>query len=130
MVSTSCVDTWFLLQFCSLQVQNLTKCSVILKLYVIFLSVLVLWMVHSCAEKSRSSLEIHISATSVFPLSLFLACVDAKGIFTSVNSERPRSVGESFTYNHSSLKQNIDTGAWLHVSHSRIINGQELVDPF
>ena len=65
-----------------------------------------------------------------FPSIIILACVDAKGIFTSVNSERPRSVGESFTYNHSSLKQNIDTGAWLHVSHSRIINGQELVDPF
>ena len=37
---------------------------------------------------------------------IILACVDARDIFTSVNSERPGSVGDSFTYNHSSLKRN------------------------
>ena len=57
---------------------------------------------------------------------IILACVDARGIFTSVNSGRPGSVGDSFTYNHSSLKRNIDIGNWLHVSHSKIINGQEI----
>ena len=31
---------------------------------------------------------------------IILACVDARGMFTSVNSKRARSLDDSFTYNH------------------------------
>ena len=37
-----------------------------------------------------------------------LGCVDARGIFISVNSGRPGSVGDSYTFRNSQLKQNID----------------------
>ena len=57
---------------------------------------------------------------------IILACVDARGIFTSVNPGRPGSVGDSFTYNHSSLKRNTESGDWLHIAHSQILNGQEI----
>ena len=43
-----------------------------------------------------------------------LGCVDARRIFTSVNSGRPGSVGDSYTFNHSMLKAKIDVVTGCH----------------
>lgn len=51
---------------------------------------------------------------------IVLGCVDARGIFTSVNSGRPGSVGDSYTFKHSALQQNIDCGKWLSARPQRI----------
>ena len=44
---------------------------------------------------------------------IVLACVDARGIFTSVNAGRPGSVGDSYTYRHSEMYHHIKQGEWL-----------------
>lgn len=59
---------------------------------------------------------------------IVLGCVDARGIFTYVNAGRPGSVGDSYTYRHSTLWQKIRSGDWL--AHSpKTIEGVQ-VSPF
>ena len=56
---------------------------------------------------------------------IVLGCVDARGIFTYVNSGRPGSVGDSYTYRNSMLHENIESGEWL--SHPpRLIEGVQV----
>lgn len=57
---------------------------------------------------------------------MILECVDATGIFTSVNSGRPGSVGDSYTYYDSSLKTKIDLEEWLSPGDSKEIYGQAI----
>ena len=59
---------------------------------------------------------------------IVLACVDARGIFTSVNAGRPGSVGDSYTYRHSEMYKRIKQGEWL--GHpQRTIEG-DTIKPF
>ena len=44
---------------------------------------------------------------------IVLACVDTKGIYTSVNAGRPGSVGDSYTYRHIEMYHHIKQGEWL-----------------
>lgn len=54
---------------------------------------------------------------------IILGCVDARGIFTSVNSGRPGSVGDSYTFRHSQLKINIENDVWLSPDQQKMIGG-------
>ncbi len=58
---------------------------------------------------------------------IVLGCVDARGIFTYVNSGQPGSVGDSYTFWHSALYQ-VTSGEWLAHS-SQTIEGVQ-VNPF
>ena len=51
---------------------------------------------------------------------IVLACVDARGIFTSVNAGRPGSVGDSYTYKHSEIYKRIKQGEWLGLTQRTI----------
>ena len=44
---------------------------------------------------------------------LILAVVDCDGYFTYVDAGRAGSLGDAYTYNHSTLKAKIDRGEWL-----------------
>ena len=59
---------------------------------------------------------------------IVLACVDARGIFTYINAGRPGSVGDSYTFRHSSLFQKIANGEWL--SHPPKMLGGVNVKPY
>ena len=53
---------------------------------------------------------------------LILAVVDARGVFTYVNSGHPGSVGAAAAFNTSRLYQKLQTRAWLG-DNSKLING-------
>ena len=55
-----------------------------------------------------------------------MEALHARGIWTSVNSGRPGSVGDSFSFNRSSLKRYIDSEEWLSSAFSKAINGQDI----
>ena len=59
---------------------------------------------------------------------LLLAVVDARGIFTDVNTGGTGSVGDAAAYNTSRLARNVQSRKWLGDS-GKIINGK-LVHPF
>ena len=59
---------------------------------------------------------------------LLLAVVDARGIFTDVNTGGTGSVGDAAAYNTSQLARNVQSRKWLGDS-GKIINGK-LVHPF
>ena len=44
---------------------------------------------------------------------VILAVVDARCIFTYIDAGRAGSMGDAYTYNHSSLKHRISSGQWL-----------------
>ena len=56
---------------------------------------------------------------------IILGCVDGRGIFTYVNAGRPGSVGDSYTYKYSTLRQNIESNKWLN-KVPEIIEGQSI----
>ncbi len=59
---------------------------------------------------------------------IVLGCEDARGICTYVNSGRPGSVGDSYTFRHSALYKKVTSGEWL--AHSpQTIEGVQ-VNPF
>ena len=59
---------------------------------------------------------------------IVLGCVDARGIFTYVNTGRPGSVGDSYAFRHSAVCLKISNAEWL--THSpQAIKGVQ-VKPF
>ncbi len=82
------------------------------------------WYVH--AIKKPADFGDTYFCYKKFTAIIVLACVDARGIFTYVNAGRPGSVGDSYTYRHSVMRQNVASGEW----HSpRTIEGVS-VKPF
>lgn len=63
-----------------------------------------------------------------FTAIIILACVDARGIFTSVNAGRAGSLGVAFAFNNRVLHQKLETREWLS-SHTRVLIGVT-VEPF
>ena len=59
---------------------------------------------------------------------MLLAVVDADGLFTFVDAGRAGSMGDAFTFNHSSLKEKIDAGEWLE-GQAQEVQGR-LVRPY
>ena len=57
---------------------------------------------------------------------IVLGTVDARGIFVSVNAGRPVSLGDSYCYKNSKLKQMIDSNQWLSPVFSRTIRRMKL----
>ena len=59
---------------------------------------------------------------------MLLAVVDADGLFTFVDAGCAGSMGDAFTFNHSSLKEKIDAGEWLE-GQAQEVQGR-LVRPY
>ena len=59
---------------------------------------------------------------------VILAVVDARCIFTYIDAGRAGSIGDAYTYNHSSLKHRISSGQWLR--HPGRIIKDVLVKPY
>ena len=55
-----------------------------------------------------------------FTAIIVLGCVDARGVFTYVNSGRPGSVGDSYTFRHCLLGKKIRDKEWLNNDPKRI----------
>ena len=55
-----------------------------------------------------------------FTAIIVLGCVDARGVFTYVNSGRPGSVGDSYTFSHCLLGKKIRDKEWLNNDPKRI----------
>ena len=68
---------------------------------------------------------IPTGAINIFVQSILSCCADARGIFTSVNSG---SVGDTYTFKHSVLWQNITSGKCLSALPEQI--GSVAANPF